>query len=213
MRIAITGADRPMGAMLCRRLAAGREVIPVGAADEPDGDLGEAGDYLRADLRVPAKVRAVLRGADAVVHAQPYDAARGTGPDGDQELLDVSSRGTYVLVQAAREERIGRVVLVSQMALFADYGDLVIDPMWRPRPGADGVSLAPYLAELVCREIARTGAIEAVCLRMGTLDAAGGTTADAAAAAVAQALVADVRGHGYCWVQDHVVAGPRAGRG
>lgn len=210
MRIAITGADRAMGAALCRQLATEREVIPIGRAETPGPDLGAASAYRCVDLRIPFAAREALRGADALVHAQPHDPVVGDGPDAEQELLDVVSRGTYVLVNAASEAHIGRVVLVSQIALMEDYPeDYRVDAYWLPHPHPDGPSLAPYLAELVCREIARIGKIEAHCLRMGALDAADGTSAADAARAVEEALWGDVRGRGYCWRQDHVVSGGR----
>jgi len=210
MCIAITGADRPMGATLCRKLASDREIIPVGSTEAPGHDLGNAGEYRQADLRIPSATREAVRGADAIVHAQPHDPSCNDGPTGEQELLDLISRGTFVVVNAACEARIGRIVLISQITLMQDYPeDYLVDAHWRAHPKADSYSLAPYLAELVCREVARIGKIEAHCLRMGTLDAADGTTTEDAAKAVEKALHGAGRVQGYGWQQDHVISGGR----
>jgi nucleoside-diphosphate-sugar epimerase len=210
MRIVITGADRPMGAALCRGLVGGHDVTAVGARPRPDLELGTVDEYRSVDLRRPEAAHEAVAGGEIVVHAQPNDIPLSTGADAEQELLDVASRGTFVLVNAAREAGIGRIVLVSTIALMQDYPEgYVIEPFWRPNPGPDGASLAPYLAELVCREIARAGKIEVRCLRMGRLDADAGTTAADAVQAVEEALTSDIRGRGYCWQQDHVVSGGR----
>ncbi len=210
MRLAITGADRPMGAMLCRCLAVDHEVFPVGAADEPAHDLGTAGVYRCTDLGQPAPAAAAIQGAELVVHAEPHDSVLGEGAGSEAELLERISRGTYVLVQAAVEAGIGRIILISQMQLFDSVPEeYEVNAGWLPRPRPEASSLAPYLAELTCREIARVGLIEAVNLRMGDLDGAEGTSADDAVAAVQNALRVDVLGAGYHWYQQHVVSGGR----
>ena len=205
--VAVTGADRPMGAALCRGLSAAGEVIAIGESPAPGTDLGGV-DYRSSDLRLPEGAREALQGAAAVVHAQPHGISPGEASAPEAELLDVISRGTYVLVQTAREAGIGRIVLVSPVSLMHDYPvDYVVEPWWRPRPRPDGESLAPYLAELVCREIARTGAVEVRCLRMGDLDDPEGTSSGEAVQAVATALGREAAVDGYFWSVDHVLTG------
>lgn len=207
MKLAITGADQPLGAMLCKRLTDNHDIIPIGAAD----DAGLDG-YRRADLNLPPSAAAAIRGADMVVHTQPHDAVAcaEAGAGGDAELLERISRGTYVLVQAAVAAHIGRIVLISHMDLFERYpADFVVQPDWQPRPRPEAASLAPYLAELVCREIARTGTIEAVALRFGALDGAGGTSAQDALAAVEGALSLDLTDSNYHWHVQHTLSGER----
>jgi nucleoside-diphosphate-sugar epimerase len=212
MKLAITGADCSMGAMLCRRLAGQHEVVPIGSADQAPEDVGPA--YRSVDLKTPAETAAAILGVDMVIHAQPHDPACGlTGrlTDGSEAgLIEQVSRGTYVLMQAAKQAGIGRVVLISQLRLY----DAVPEPYlvtagWQPRPRAQAESLAPYMAELVCREIARVGHIEAVNLRMGELDAVEGTSADDAVSAVQQALLMDMSEMGYNWHEQHVATGGR----
>ena len=205
--VAVTGADRPMGAALCRGLSAGGEVIAIGGGPRPRDGLGGALEYRRADLRDPGAARQALGGAGLVVHARPHDAPPGEGAAGEARFLDVIGRGTYVLVQAAREAGIGRIVLVSPISLMRDYEGYAAEPWWRPRPRPDAEGLAPYLAELVCREIARTGAIEVRCLRMGALDDPEGTSSEDAVAAVEAALGSEAAAGGYSWQVDHVLAG------
>ncbi|MFH1569727.1 MAG: NAD(P)-dependent oxidoreductase [Gemmatimonadota bacterium] len=212
MKIAITGADRPLGALFCRGLAGAHEVRPFGWPDEPGQDLVGL-PYRRLDLRIPFAVRPAVEGVDLIVHAMPYDPPQAGGAAGDQVLLDQVARGTYVLVRAACDVRIGRLILISQMALMEDYpADFAVREDWIPLPRATGAGLAPYTAELVCREIARIGRLEVICLRMGALGQRDGTREADALGAVEQALWRPSPGDGYCWSLHHVVSGGRFAR-
>lgn len=206
MKIIVTGADRPLGGLLCRSLDQSCEIVPVGQAAASSEDL-EGREYRCVDLCIAADVAAVVQGAGALVHALPFDPpAAGTDAQAGAELLGQIARGTYVVVMAALEAGMKRIVLISQMALLQDYpDDYLVSPDWRPLPRAEADSLAPYTAELVCREIARTGRIEVICLRFGALDAEGGTGAADAVEAVAAALQENNPDRGQNWSLRHVV--------
>ena len=205
MKVVVTGADGTLGKMLCHRLGA-CDVVPVGAAAESDLE-----GYRRVDLFLAEEVESVFAGAEAVVHAQPFDLSAGAGgARGEGALLDLAARGTYVLVTTAHQVGVKRLVLVSKMALMEDYPEeYLVNPEWRPLPRAEAGSLAPYLAELVCREIARTGKIEVACLRLRALDAADGTSAADAVEAVDAALKGKYGTKGYSWDLRHVISGGR----
>jgi nucleoside-diphosphate-sugar epimerase len=195
MKLVVTGADRPLGALLRKGLAQGRAVAPAGA---------------EVDLRSPEAVDALLKGAQAVVHALPYDAPLGAGPEAEGELLDLVARSTYVLVQAACRAGIGKMVLLSQLSLVeAHSAEYEVGPEWEPRPCPEGAALAPYMAELVCREISRLGKIEVVCLRLGPLDAPEGTSGADALKAVEQALAHQRKEREYHWSVHHVASAGR----
>ena len=67
---------------------------------------------------------------------------------------------------------IEKAVLLSDLDLLRDFPEeYLVDPQWNALPQAEAESLAPLMAELVGREIARTGQIEVRCLRLGELDA------------------------------------------
>ena len=143
-----------------------------------------------------------LAGVEAIVHAAGGDPA---GED-EQAVLDTAARGTYVTLTAACAVGIEKVVLLSELDLLRDYPEeYLIDPQWNALPRAEAGSLAPLMAELVGREIARTGQIEVRCLRFGELDAE--TTADDAVKAVRQALTAEREGHH--WSLTHVASSGR----
>lgn len=195
MKLVVTGADRPLGALLCRGLAQGREVVPAGAG---------------VDLRSPEEVAALLKGAQALVHTLPYDPPMGRGIEAEGEVLDLVARSTYVIVQAACKAGIGRIVLISQLSLLEAYpAEYEVGPDWEPRPRPEGLALAPYMAELTCREIARLGKLEVICLRLGALDAPEGTSGADALKAVEAALVYERKEREYHWLVHHVASAGR----
>ena len=197
MRVAIIGADRPWGALLAAELSSEFEVVVLGA--EETSDLA---NYRQVDLLQREALDPVLEGVEAIVHAA------GGDPAGDDEgaVLDTAARGTYVVLTAACAVGIEKAVLLSRLDLVRDYPEeYLVDPQWHALPRAEAGSLAPLMAELVGREIARTGQIEVHCLRLGELGAE--TTADDAVEAVRQALTAERKGHH--WSLAHVASSGR----
>ena len=198
MNVAVIGADRPWGALLATRLGAGFEVVAIGSEDARD-----FAGYRQVDLLERESVDPVLAGVEAVVYAAASDP---TG-DSEQVLLDEAARGTYVALMAACAAGIERVVLLSCLDLVRDYPEeYIVDPQWNAIPRAEAGSLAPLMAELVGREIARTGEIEVRCLRFGALDEE--TTGEDAVAAVREALTAEREGRRH-WSLAHVASNGR----
>ena len=198
MRVAVIGADRPWGALLAAELGAEFEVVALGA-----GETRYLADYRQVDLLQREALDPALAGVEAIVHVA------GGDPAGDDEgaVLDAAARGTYVALTAACAVGIEKAVLLSDLDLMRDYPEeYLVDPQqWNALPRAEAKSLAPLMAELVGREIARTGQIEVRCLRLGELDAE--TTTDDAVKAVRQALTAEREGHH--WSLAHVASSGR----
>ncbi len=197
MNVAVIGADRPWGALLADGLGAGFEVVAIGSEDAPGLD-----GYRQVDLLERKSLDPVLGGVEAVVYAAASDS---TG-DSEQVLLDAAARGAYVALTAACAAGVEKVVLLSCLDLVRDYPEeYIVDPQWNALPRAEAGSLAPLMAELVGREIARTGQIEVRCLRLGALGEE--TMAEDAVAAVREALIAEREGHH--WSLAHVASSGR----
>ena len=197
MRVAVIGADRPWGVLLAAGLGEGFEVAALGA--EETSDLA---GYRQVDLLQREALDPALAGVEAIVHAAGGDSV------GDDEgvVLDLAARGTYLALTAACAVGIEKAVLLSDLDLVRDYPEkYIVDPQWNALPRAEARSLVPLMAELVGREIARTGQIEVRCLRLGELGAE--TTADDAVEAVRQALTAEREGHH--WSLSHVASSGR----
>ena len=140
MTVLVTGASGFVGAHtvaeLCRRGQAVRLFVrdPSRAARalHPHG-IDLAGLRVSTgDVTDPGAVRAALRGCDAVLHAASvysFDPRRRT------EMRAVNRRGTEVVLTAARQAGVGRVVHVSTFgALLPAAGPLTTGaPVGRPR--------------------------------------------------------------------------------
>lgn len=79
-----------------------------------------------------------------------------------------AGRGTYALACAAAEVGIERLVVVSTLAVFARHPrNWRLRTNWRPMPSTEPHVLAPYLAELSAREVARATGLRVTVLRRG----------------------------------------------
>lgn len=161
MRVVLTGSSGRIGRAVHRRLAPAHEVVGVDRA--PASSTQHVGD-----LRDPALLATVCRDADAVVHAAALHAPHvGVAPDA--EFWRVNVEGTRVVVEAALEAGVPRLVFTSTTAL---YGDAItpghctwVDEATPPKPRTvyHETKLA---AEALLRETAaRTGLVVRV-LRM-----------------------------------------------
>jgi nucleoside-diphosphate-sugar epimerase len=155
MRLALTGVEGMVGSAL--RAALSREHVITSIGDPRDE---------------PA-VRRALEQADAVVHLAVTDSLPSdTAKDGwqmDKERLDRATRGTFVLLRAAVDAGIHRIVLVSTLALLERYpAHWAVTEAWRPLPDVtDSRQLAAYLAEESAKQLARVEPLEVICLRLG----------------------------------------------
>ncbi|MFF6998936.1 NAD-dependent epimerase/dehydratase family protein [Streptomyces sp. NPDC008313] len=117
------------------------------------------------DLRDAEAVTAALEGADAVVHL-------GGVPDEAPlpELLDGNVRGTHNVLEGARRQGVGRVVLASSNRLTGFYPvSENVTPEMPPRPdGLYGVS--KVAVEALGRLYADKFGLSVVCLRIGSFE-------------------------------------------
>jgi nucleoside-diphosphate-sugar epimerase len=194
--VLVTGTPLPLtGAVAAALRASGHQVREAGS-----------------DLTDPAAVAPLLDGVSAIVHFAPLavatDAQHDAGAGGRSgEALDTAARGTHVLLTAALERGIDRVVLGSTLATLDAYPeDLEVTEQWRPRPQPHPGHLAPYLAELTAREFTRDVQLErpanVVCLRFAP-DLEPGAAGDAVGRALAL-LREGRRPRGHRWGLYHV---------
>jgi nucleoside-diphosphate-sugar epimerase len=209
MNLLITGANRPLGTLATTHFRSAHHLRLTDyspALVEPQPDL----DYRQADLRNPAAVAPLVEGIEAVLHLDLYHLPPISGPAAEKERLDLAARGTFVLMNEARKAGVNRVILISTLDFFETYpDDYVIDESWQPEPAPNADALAPYLAEIICREFAREGGIRAVCLRFGPLGQPNGTDEADALQAIEQALVLAFTEPGYRWHSIHVADSDR----
>jgi nucleoside-diphosphate-sugar epimerase len=113
--VAITGGAGFLGLHLARRLLAdGSSVRTLDTAALDDRGLEGAVEELRGDVRSESDVRALVGGADIVVHAAaalPIQSSRDA-------IRSVNVEGTATVLAAAREAGVRRVVLISSTAVY-----------------------------------------------------------------------------------------------
>lgn len=119
--------------------------------------------FVQSDLGHEESTDDLVRGIGRIVHlAEPLP-----GEDTPAKI-DYATRCTYNLLRAAAGAGVERAVFLSTLELMTPYDeDFLVTEAWRPRPGLDGASLPKHLGEYVCREFARSNAIDVVVLRLG----------------------------------------------
>ena len=163
MKILITGAASRLGQAIVAELAPEHVLRLID--EEPVGTDGEV-DVVQGSLLEPNTAWEAVRGVDAIIHTGEPPA--NLAARSEQALLERSTRGTHVLLSAAVEAGVARVVYGSTLAVFAAYpDDVYISERWEPQPRADMAHLSRYLGELTCREITRDHHIGVTALRLG----------------------------------------------
>lgn len=162
MRVLITGAAGLIGRQLTRVLESEHELVL--------GDIRASDDLrsVRLDVTQPDSVRAAMRNADAVVHTAIASGHEGAFEDDafNQLRFDVNVRGTWNVLDAARQAGVRRFVHTSSLMVVWGYP--------APQPVASDAPARPvgtyavtkYVAETLCEEAARAHGLSVVCLRI-----------------------------------------------
>jgi nucleoside-diphosphate-sugar epimerase len=211
MRILITGADQPLGALVTEALRHEHELRLTGTQALAPAGL-EALPYTPADLREPAEVEPLVQGVAAIAHLALHAPMATPDATAEKQALDHAARGMFVLLHAALAAGVPRVVLASRLDLIAGYPETYrVDESWKPLPDANAASLAPYLAELTLREFVRAEEMDGLCLRLGDLGSGPADTTPAdAVRAVTRALTMELDDRRrYRWRLYHIPSGDR----
>jgi nucleoside-diphosphate-sugar epimerase len=153
MRWAISGGAGFLGLHLARRLLAdGHEVRTLDIAPLDDAELEERVEEQHGDVRSPRDARALVEGADLLVHA----AAALPIQVSHESIRSVNVGGTATVLAAAADAGVRRVVLVSSTAV---YGVPKVHPIYEDDPlvGVGAYGGSKIEAEEVTREFGRRG--------------------------------------------------------
>ena len=160
MRILITSAASPLAQELAVSLGRSHRVRLTDRTDVPS-DM----EVVRSDLGHEAPTDDLVKSMDAIIHSGDVDPKATAS-----EQLDFQMRCTYNLLWAAAKEGVSRFVYLSSLRVMDSYDDgLAVTERWRPLPGVDVPVLCCHMGEYVCREFAREGKIDVVCLRLGDI--------------------------------------------
>jgi nucleoside-diphosphate-sugar epimerase len=163
MRILITGAAGYVGRRVVAALESGHE-LSCGDVNPPGGDP----PWLRLDVTRFDEVLQATRGMDAVIHLAVASGHEGEYEDAEfnQLRFDVNVKGTWNVLEAARQCGVRRVVFTSSLMVVWGY----TPPTWvpgdaPPRP-VGTYAVTKQLGEILCRHFAETHAMSIVCLRI-----------------------------------------------
>ena len=187
MKVLVTGATSPLGEAVVAELGADHDLR---LTDVVDPGSPPARGVAPADLRDPEAVTPLVAGVDAVIHTcETPPLFEEHGVTREDLLLDMATRGTHVLMTAAVEAGVRRVVCASTLEVFAAYpDDVYISELWKPLPSPEMTTFSKYLGELTVREFARDYPITATSLRLGRL-----VREEAVAAEPADLMWVDIR--------------------
>src|SRR6202011_4476886 len=125
-RVLITGATGHLGANLVRnRLAAGQPVrVLLRSGHSTEAIDGLDGDRAYGDLRDSDAVRKAARGCRGVYHC---GGKVSTIAGSHRELFETNVMGVRSVLDAARAERVERVVVTSSLSVVGQIDDQVAD--------------------------------------------------------------------------------------
>jgi nucleoside-diphosphate-sugar epimerase len=158
MLIAVTGATGFLGRYTVRRLTAAGHRLRCWHRPTSDrtgfGPEAQSVEWLQGDLADHAAIQALVRGADALVHAAVEWAGprnRGRGSHGSADVFTgVNLTGSLALFQAAQDAGIKRCVFVSTCAVH----EVILDnrpldethPLWPTSPyGAHKAAIEKFV--------------------------------------------------------------------
>jgi nucleoside-diphosphate-sugar epimerase len=172
MNILIIGAASRLGKAIIAEL---KEDYQLRLLDDVSNDMPfeeqEDVELIQGSILDPDTAWKAVRNIDALIHTGetpkhlPEDEL-----EKEQLLLDLATRGTHVLLKAAAEAGVKRVIYGSTLEIFSAYpDDVYISELWKPLPTPEIHQMTRYLGELTCREFARDYMVTVTALRLGKL--------------------------------------------
>ena len=140
MKVFVTGGTGFIGGEVVRQLRArGDEVACLVRSPEKAAGLTELGcEIVAGELADAAEIRAGMEGCDAVVHAAAmYEV--GIPAKQHPAMYEANVRGTEIVLRAALEAKVPKVVHVSTVGVFGNTHRQVVDETYE-HPGKEFTS-------------------------------------------------------------------------
>ena len=173
MNVLITGALGWLGKALTEVVGAEHNVraFDLASVHSAREHVEFKGEVVYGSVTDFDSVRAAMKGQNAVIHAA-IDNTRGDHyrPGSAQPFL-VNVQGTYNVLEAARQEGVGRVILIASAETHVDYPPGTFLDGDTPYYGLPGniYDLTKHLQEKVCAWFARHHDMNIIALRLGDI--------------------------------------------
>ncbi|HEY5902024.1 MAG TPA: SDR family oxidoreductase [Anaerolineales bacterium] len=162
----VTGGAGFIGSHLVRALLEQGDFVRVldnFSSGKRDNLHGLNVEVIEGDLRDAARVAEAVQGVDFIFHEAVFVSVPQSMED-PLPCFDVNQRGTETLLEAARKNGVGRVVLASSAAVYGDLEDMPLTEDMPLRP------LSPYavskrVGELYAEMYTRSFGLDVVALR------------------------------------------------
>lgn len=151
MRVVVTGATGSLGqALLVRLRQDGYSVVGLGRSQHKINQLRSQGFEMKhCDITNLRQVKDCFSGSDIVIHCAAFAAPFGS----KKKFFDTNVEGTKNIFQAAKENSVSRIVVISSASIFdgmnhdLPHGDNTPVRKFRPR---HPYGASKYDAEIVC---------------------------------------------------------------
>ncbi|MBL6748764.1 MAG: NAD(P)-dependent oxidoreductase [Candidatus Poseidonia sp.] len=151
MRVVVTGATGSLGqALLVRLRQDGYSVVGLGRSQHKTNQLRSQGFEMKhCDITNLRQVKDCFSGSDIVIHCAAFAAPFGS----KKKFFDTNVEGTKNIFQAAKENSVSRIVVISSASIFdgmnhdLPHGDNTPVRKFRPR---HPYGASKYDAEIVC---------------------------------------------------------------
>jgi UDP-glucose 4-epimerase len=180
-KVVVTGGAGFVGSHLVDRLVAdgARHVVVLdnlrrGRLGNLERHLAESRvEFVLGDVRDRATVAEIIRGADVVFHLAAQSTVMGAVED-DDYTFTTNVVGTFNVLRAASEAKIGRLVFASSREVYGDPVELPVDES-QPLLAVNAYGASKVSGEAYCRAFRRAAGLDCVILRLanvyGTRDA------------------------------------------
>jgi nucleoside-diphosphate-sugar epimerase len=157
----VTGGAGYFGTLLVDELV--KQGKRVRIFDVHDADVPAGVEKIRADIRDPAAVVRACEGVDVIHH----NVALVPLAKDKEAFFAVNEGGTKNLLEAAKKQKVRKVVSMSSSAVYGAPDRNPVDDDTPLRPGED-YGKAKLAAEALCREYARQG-VDVTLIRPRTI--------------------------------------------
>jgi UDP-glucose 4-epimerase len=162
----VTGGAGFIGSHLVRALLAQGVFVRVlddFSSGKKENLSGLQVEVVEADLRDPARVAEAVQGVDVIFHEAAFVSVPQSMDD-PLACFDINQRGTESLLEAARKNGVGRVVLASSAAVYGDSQALPLDEQTPLQPFSP-YAVSKRVDELYAEMYTRSFGLDVVALR------------------------------------------------